>query len=847
MTGPGPASSSRAATGLLPPDLDALKSYGRIKLALASQLHVLHELLEQRGNKQRAAQCQELMVKLAEDRFTLAVLGQFARGKSSLMNAVIGRDLLPTGMLPLTSMITALRFGPKERLVIEREGTPFPDVVPISQLEDYVTERGNSGNRKRVKTARLEAPLPVLRRGLEFVDTPGIGSAISANTAITYAFLPACDAVLFVTSVDTPLTSVELKFLDAVRQHVGKIFFVVNKTDLLAERERREVLDFVVRTVRERLGAEDTRVFPLSCRLGLAAKRDGDASAYDRSGLKSLEDALSRFLSEEKTATFLAAIVDKATRLLLAEAEEANLYRRARALPEATLRQRLHALHVQLREHALIRRDIFRGLRWHVLEQARTLTRPEIESFVAAEREKLGPQLDRVLAHCSWQPWGTTGRELWKHTRRRLHRNVRRSVAARREQWSVGADDVCRQQWQQLEANLSEIPALAAATLALDHPDGAAADTLPPWSDVEFDGTVPYAPQGDIGFPLWIRILPARVARPWLRQRLLREHSRLLESLTRQLATALEERISTALDQRWDQVSEQADHIESRVLAAITGQHSMAPELTREIDGLRQALRSLRDEILQRPSPASANPDPPPATDERTAPTLPAESPAAEVRQPELATDLATRGCPVCDHLGQVAFAFFSHWQYALYADATAQAQFAAELGFCPLHLWQLEAVSSPVGSSAGYAKFAERLSRALAEAADSPAADHMVRTLLQDARACRVCRLLHNAERRYVERLVALLADTLGRETYARAQGVCLAHLALVVAASDHDIGRFLLAEAGRRFEEVAEDMQAFAMKTDAVRRGLLNEDEHDAYWRAITHIAGAKGVSAS
>jgi hypothetical protein len=66
-----------------------------------------------------------------------------------------------------------------------------------------------------------------------------------------------------------------------------------------------------------------------------------------------------------------------------------------------------------------------------------------------------------------------------------------------------------------------------------------------------------------------------------------------------------------------------------------------------------------------------------------------------------------------------------------------------------------------------------------------------------------------------------------------------------MLVAASDDDIGRFLLAEPARRFEEVAEDMQAFAMKTDAMRRGLLNEDERDAYWRAITHIAGARGVS--
>jgi hypothetical protein len=62
----------------------------------------------------------------------------------------------------------------------------------------------------------------------------------------------------------------------------------------------------------------------------------------------------------------------------------------------------------------------------------------------------------------------------------------------------------------------------------------------------------------------------------------------------------------------------------------------------------------------------------------------------------------------------------------------------------------------------------------------------------------------------------------------------------------ADQDTRRFVLAEAARRFEEVSEDLQAFAMKTDALRRALWNEDEEAAYWRAVTHIVGARGVVA-
>jgi hypothetical protein len=211
-----------------------------------------------------------------------------------------------------------------------------------------------------------------------------------------------------------------------------------------------------------------------------------------------------------------------------------------------------------------------------------------------------------------------------------------------------------------------------------------------------------------------------------------------------------------------------------------------------------------------------------------------------------LAKDLGTRGCPVCDHLRPITFGFFAHWQYALASDEQAQAQFAAEGGFCAFHAWELEAISSPVGSSVGYPRLVERIARVLAQAAQSPDAERAVRQLLRQRHTCRACRLLRDAERRYTECLAAFLHAPHNRDTYAQSQGVCLRHLALLLAMWNRDeVVPFLLSHAARRFEELAEDMQAFALKTHALRRTLHNDDETDAYWRAITHIVGAKSVS--
>jgi predicted GTPase len=198
-----------------------------------SQLHQYTLAKQQIGDLLRAAmqfferikeeacldQCRALLVKLAEDRFNLAVVGQFKRGKSSLMNAVIGRELLPTGLLPLTSAITTLCYGPKELVVLKRKNWTIDQEIPISDLAAFVTEQGNPGNEKGILEARVEMPSPFLRRGIHFIDTPGIGSSRQENTATTYAFLPEADAVIFVTSVEAPISEAEEIFLQDVRQY----------------------------------------------------------------------------------------------------------------------------------------------------------------------------------------------------------------------------------------------------------------------------------------------------------------------------------------------------------------------------------------------------------------------------------------------------------------------------------------------------------------------------------------------------------------------------------------------------------------------------------------------------
>lgn len=318
-------------------DKKRLQTYIQAKLQLAELLRHAVETLAILGVNNQEKAIEELIVKLAENRFVLAVVGQFKRGKSSLMNAIIAQNLLPTGVLPITSAITTLKYGPSERFTLYRQTAVFGDELPLSFLSEYITEENNPRNVKKVKSATVELPLPLLRQGIEFVDTPGIGSTISENTNITYNFIPQCDAIIFVTGVDSPMSNSEVEFLKSIPEYVNRIFYVINKVDLLTQHEQTEMLRYVETTIQENTGDHTPRIFPISAANGLKGKLSKDHTLYESSRLQELEDALTLFLTNEKGNQFLTSIAQKALKIM--NSEEAS-----QALTQEALQHRVDTL-----------------------------------------------------------------------------------------------------------------------------------------------------------------------------------------------------------------------------------------------------------------------------------------------------------------------------------------------------------------------------------------------------------------------------------------------------------------------------------------------------------------------
>jgi len=311
-------------------------SYGALKQALGeslSQLNALVSASDQSGLGQRLAQIGE---KLARDRFHLAVLGQFKRGKTTFINSLLGTDLLPTGIVPLTSIVTLVEYGSEPGATVHFRNHRS-QVIALDEVAAYVTERDNPQNKKNVARVEATYPAAILRDGVILIDTPGIGSTYEHNTDVAYQFLPQVDAAIFVASVDPPLSQAEKDFLIAIREYAAKLFFVLNKIDYVSDTERRELLEFLHTVLATELGIVEPKIFPLSAKRALAAALHGGEDG----GLPAFRATLDHFLLHEKGRVALTAATGAALRLAGEARFLLEVEKRALATPLEELEEKL--------------------------------------------------------------------------------------------------------------------------------------------------------------------------------------------------------------------------------------------------------------------------------------------------------------------------------------------------------------------------------------------------------------------------------------------------------------------------------------------------------------------------
>jgi GTP-binding protein EngB required for normal cell division len=258
-----------------------------------------------------------------EESLNVAVLGRFKAGKSSFLNHLFGKPLLPVGVVPVTTVVTVVEYGAQSRAeIVFKNGRT--EQVPEERISAFISETENPENFKQVERVRVELPELERYRGIRFVDTPGLESVLRHNTEASLDWLPKVGLALVAVGVDPPLSQADIELIRNLSRYTPNIALLLTKVDMLNELERSQVQNFVEQQL-ARYWHPPVPLFPYSTRAGFEHLRAGldarllsqtRANAWEqhRGILRHKVDTLVAECSEYLTLALKAAEVDSSER-----------------------------------------------------------------------------------------------------------------------------------------------------------------------------------------------------------------------------------------------------------------------------------------------------------------------------------------------------------------------------------------------------------------------------------------------------------------------------------------------------------------------------------------------------
>lgn len=308
---------------------------------LAAALNGLAALGTERDREQLVA----LLDRLDAARLRVLVAGEAKRGKSTLVNALLGRDVLPSGVTPLTAVATTVRYGDESRIEVAfLDG--HEEKHPLTALADFVTEVRNPRNQRMVAGVTAYLDTPLLAGGVELVDTPGTGSVFEWGTETAHEALRSMDAAVLVLTADPPVSASERDLLGQVAGLSVTTFAVLNKADHLDEAGLAEAAEFTRRVLGE--AGHPGTVYPMSAR---AALRGGD------DGFTAFAADFKAYLSARRESDLRASAVAQAGRIAGSLLDEVRLTRRAAEMRAGDAAERVERFTARLSEVAVHSRD----------------------------------------------------------------------------------------------------------------------------------------------------------------------------------------------------------------------------------------------------------------------------------------------------------------------------------------------------------------------------------------------------------------------------------------------------------------------------------------------------------
>lgn len=300
---------------------------------LTDCLHQLREYSEELELSNTAHSIADTIEKIADEHFEVAIVGEFKRGKSTLINALLGEEVLPADVLPATATLNRVTYSETPYVEVEyKDGSS--ENVDINKLADYVTKLSYESEKRAesVKQATVHYATDFCKNNVDIIDTPGLNDD-EQMTNVTLSILPEIDAAVFVISANSPFSQFEKEFLEKkmLTSDMGRIIFAVNCFGTFSKEDE----DRIVETVEKRIGSyvmekakmvmgENSkefavykrkigkpRVIGVYAKKALMAKESHDEKMLEESNFPTFEKALETMLTKERGSITLQILANK--------------------------------------------------------------------------------------------------------------------------------------------------------------------------------------------------------------------------------------------------------------------------------------------------------------------------------------------------------------------------------------------------------------------------------------------------------------------------------------------------------------------------------------------------------
>lgn len=286
------------------------ENLSNVKEKAQSLLAECTKYAEENNNPQEATLFKDLAAKNEEMIYQIAIIGFMKRGKSTLLNVLLGRSdtlLAPVKTAVCTATITkyldvSLHPQRKETAIVEFKDGGTQE-IDYEELNDFINNKQNNDNEKGVKCIRVYGHFPLVRSSVAIVDTPGKGSVHREHDIIAEEFLPMADAIILAQAVDLPMDADEKQFLSSLSDtEKKKIITVITKVDSVEEKDKRASCDFVKKELAS-IGVPCSKVYCTAARTVLNARKEGlekdEITKISRTaGITELENAIIRIIED---------------------------------------------------------------------------------------------------------------------------------------------------------------------------------------------------------------------------------------------------------------------------------------------------------------------------------------------------------------------------------------------------------------------------------------------------------------------------------------------------------------------------------------------------------------------